>query len=102
MNFPNKEQRKENRVDIQFPAWISWTDNAGREIVEEAFTMNVSECGVSLQTRQRVPVGLRVKVTLRTAGLYGSSYAEIKWVEDVIEGYRMGVNFSSDIAQGKD
>lgn len=101
MKFPNKEQRKENRVDIQFPAWISWLDKNGREIVEEAFTLNVSDSGLSLQVRQKIPPGSKVKVTLRTAGLYGSSFAEVIWLEDAIEGYRIGVTFSSDIAQSK-
>jgi hypothetical protein len=93
MDFTSEEQRKEKRVTIQFPAQVCWLDHLGREITDQAFTLNVSGSGISLQTNQRVSEGKRVKVTLDIDGLTGSSFAEVKWLERAYPGYRIGVSF---------
>jgi hypothetical protein len=95
MDFTTKDERKENRVTIQFPAQVCWLDHQGKEITDEAYTLNVSDSGISLQTTRRVSEGKRVKVTLDIYGFSGASFADVKWTERTPQGYRMGVSFKS-------
>ncbi len=93
MSFNIEEKRKENRINIRFPASLYWIDHNGREVTNETFTVNISDSGVSLMTKQRLSVGKKVKVTLDVSGLFGSSTAEVKWMRSTAEGFRIGVSF---------
>lgn len=94
-----EEQRKEKRIHIKFPASLYWLDQSGREITDEAFTTTISNSGASLMTKNRPPVGKRVKITLEMGGLSGSSLAEVRWTERTTEGFRIGVSFKSEERQ---
>jgi hypothetical protein len=93
MSFNIGDQRKEKRIQVKFPASISWLDHSGQEINDETFTLDVSNSGMSLITRQRPAVGNKVTITLDTGGILGSSIAEVKWTRRTVEGFRIGLSF---------
>jgi hypothetical protein len=99
MSSTNKERRKETRVNVQFAAWVIWMNDSGGEITEGVFTLNVSDSGVGLKMRRNLSEGKRVKITINTGGLSGSSFAEVRWTQKTVGGYRMGVSFKSDVAR---
>jgi PilZ domain-containing protein len=90
------ERRKERRVQIEFPATLFWTDEAREEIIEQAFTLSVSNAGASFLVRRSLPVGDNIRVIMHIGANSGISLAEIKWSMPVGEGYRIGVSFRSD------
>jgi hypothetical protein len=93
MSIHTNERRKENRVRITFPAQLSWNDESELEIIEEAFTVTVSNSGASLLTKLAPTVGKIIRVSLNIEGLFGSSFAEVRWAEASMDGFRIGVLF---------
>jgi hypothetical protein len=93
MSFNLNGKRREKRLPIRFPASICWLDDSGQEITAETFTINVSDSGLGLMTKQSPSVGSRVKVTLDVEGLLGTSIAEVKWTKSTAGGFRVGVSF---------
>ena len=93
MSFNLGDQRRERRVPVRFLASICWLDHSGQEITDETFTVDISDSGVSLMTKQRPSIGSRIKVTLNMGGLSGSSTAEVKWTKITAGGFRIGVCF---------
>jgi hypothetical protein len=93
MSFNFRDQHKEKRTSIKFPSSICWLNDSGQEITDETITINISDSGLGLMTKQRPSVGKRVKVTLDVEGLSGTSVAEVKWTKYIAEGFRIGVSF---------
>jgi hypothetical protein len=95
MSIYTDERRKENRICIQFPATLCWREDSGEEITQKAFTLTVSNSGLSLMTKRAPAIGKRIKVTLDVEGLLGSSLAEVKWLQETIEWNTFGLRFIS-------
>jgi hypothetical protein len=93
MAFNFRDQRKEKRTSIRFSSKLCWLDDSGQEITDETFTINISDSGSGMMTKQRPAIGSRVKVTLDVEGLLGTSIARVIWTEYTAEGFRIGVSF---------
>ena len=95
MSIDFADRRKENRIKIQFPAYLCWQNKNGQEVTEEAHTVTVSNSGASLMTKVRPVTGNLIKVTLNIEGLFGSSFAVVKWAQASSDGFRIGVLFKT-------
>ena len=89
----SEDRRQESRVNVRFPAVLSWMDTAGQEIIETTHTFSISSTGAGLIARRPFAVGQKVKVTMDVGGPSGFSWAEIKWVLPVDGIFRVGISF---------
>jgi hypothetical protein len=87
------DRRKENRLNILFPAIVAWTDG-GQEFHEQTTTFSISNSGAGILVRRIIPTGRRVRVTLDMGGLSGTAWAEVRWAQAVEGHCRIGVSFA--------
>jgi hypothetical protein len=91
MHYSNQDRRKEARVNVRFPALLSWRDTTGQENVVPAHTFSISSTGVGLIAKQCIPIGQTVKITMDVGGPSGFSWAEIKWALRVGNIFKFGL-----------
>jgi hypothetical protein len=93
MHNSTEDRRKESRINIRFSAMLSWTDTTGQEITETTHTFSISNSGAGLVTKQPIPIGQKVKVTMDVGGHSGASWGVIKWSLPADDLFVIGVSF---------
>ena len=91
------ERRRERRVNIEFPATLFWADEKNEELVEQAYTLSVSNGGASFLVRRPLPVGSSIRVIIHVGANSGVSVADVKWVAPSDGAFHIGVQFKLDV-----
>jgi hypothetical protein len=90
-----KDLRRQGRQSCRQPVALRWSDAQGNDKYANVVALDVSEFGLSLQTREALP--LRSRVQLRAAKLGIQGEATVRRCAQIGTQYVIGVEFGGSM-----
>ena len=94
-----KSERNDNRYIFCEEIEFLWTDQAGSDCSAIGSGINISRVGMAVNVAKPIPEGISVTVRLRKMYVLGE--ASVVYSLLTIDGFRVGLRFSSPIVDGE-
>ena len=95
MSHDRVNQRRHERVLIGGGIEIGWSDEAGEQRRTAGKCIDVSEAGMKIEVRDKIPVGAMVNLRAQEARLHGS--ASVRYCKGQGLSYQVGLEFSGGL-----